>query len=583
MPRSFRKETSNVNSGTENSSEENISRTHRQNSERPPLSNSSSKVGSNKISKEPSRQNSIQNLKNENSKNNSKQNSRNESRNSTYKSNSNKIPSGNFENDFISEVNILRNDPNLIKEDLNDFEKEIKQIYSNKPNYLKKISDLFSKIRSSKTNKIQKDEKLCLLANQYIQELKNSNSKKFYIKEHNELEKELKYDFEEVKLFHNYISTAISPRKALLDMIFNEKDLLNLNGDYLIKPLINYIGISHEKLKDIPITIVIVIDNNKLSKEKPLIEGLISEINRVRTNPQSYLKYINKKNNCYQNLIDAKKVNPIKINDNLVRAAENRINDIDQNKENLNDDELKKFLNQFGEKFHNIKEYISPKKKYAKEFICEMIQKTDLNDILLNKNLNYIGFSESKKGNLVILFADNFDSKNNLNKISIPHLKRKLKRPNFTNDEIEQMKNDFNIFDVTRTGKIKPNIILLFIEKEKEFCEENPFYLLALKQLNNSKNNLNGINVNEFINAVQKVILDNNESNFENIWKNVFQIYFDKSPKSKLLNKEILTSVIKEMGFETSDEEIDELVDKMGSDIDEDKFVKIMKSIENQN
>ena len=145
------------------------------------------------------------------------------------------------------------------------------------------------------------------------------------------------------------------------------------------------------------------------------------------------------------------------------------------------------------------------------------------------------------------------------------------------------MKNDFNIFDVTRTGKIKPNIILLFIEKEKEFCEENPFYLLALKQLNNSKNNLNGINVNEFINAVQKVILDNNESNFENIWKNVFQIYFDKSPKSKLLNKEILTSVIKEMGFETSDEEIDELVDKMGSDIDEDKFVKIMKSIENQN
>ena len=295
MPRSFRKETSNVNSGTENSSEENISRTHRQNSERPPLSNSSSKVGSNKISKEPSRQNSIQNLKNENSKNNSKQNSRNESRNSTYKSNSNKIPSGNFENDFISEVNILRNDPNLIKEDLNDFEKEIKQIYSNKPNYLKKISDLFSKIRSSKTNKIQKDEKLCLLANQYIQELKNSNSKKFYIKEHNELEKELKYDFEEVKLFHNYISTAISPRKALLDMIFNEKDLLNLNGDYLIKPLINYIGISHEKIKDIPITIVIVIDNNKLSKEKPLIEGLISEINRVRTNPQSYLKYINKK------------------------------------------------------------------------------------------------------------------------------------------------------------------------------------------------------------------------------------------------------------------------------------------------
>lgn len=35
-------------------------------------------------------------------------------------------------------------------------------------------------------------------------------------------------------------------------------------------------------------------------------------------------------------------------------------------KENLSEEELNKFLIQFGEKFHNVKEYISIKKKFAK-------------------------------------------------------------------------------------------------------------------------------------------------------------------------------------------------------------------------
>jgi len=577
MPRSYKKDSSNPNSEpqTPTESDDNKSRSYRQ---RPPINNTNSKPQSNKMSKESSRTNSIQNLNSKNdssnnSRNDSKQSSRNESRNSTFKSGSrrfSKNPYGNFEGDFISEVNYLRADPSLIKDDINNFEKDIKQSYSNKPNLLKNVNQLFSNIRNTKTNQIQRDEKLSLLANQYMEELKNSNSKKFYTKNQNELEKDLKMDFEEIKISHNYISTSNTPRKALFEMIFNEKDLPNSNGDDLINSKVHFIGICHEKIKDIPVTIVIVTDSNKLLKEKPLIEGLISEINKLRNNPLTYLKYISKKSNSYQSLCEARKVNSIKINDNLVRAAENRIND----------EELIKFLSQYGERFRHVKEYVSPKKKFAKEFVCDMIQKTNLDEILLNKEFNYIGFSESKKGNLVILFADNFDMKNTTTQISISNLKRKVKRPNFTQDEIDQMKNDFNIFDITRTGKIKPNIILLFVEKEKEFCNENPFYLLALKKLNIHKNNLNGINVNEFIDAVSNVISEQNEEDFEKNWTEIFNIYFDDSPKSKLLNKEKLIEIIKEMGFETTDDEINEMIDKMGEDIDQHKFVKIMKNIE---
>ena len=180
MPRSYKKDSSNLNSGSQTPSEsdENKSRSYRQ---RPPINNSNSKPQSNRISKEPSRTNSIQNSKNDSSntsKNDSKQSSRNESRNSTFKNSSrrfSKNPSGNFKGDYISEVNYLRADPSLIKEDINNFEKDIKQTYSNKPNLLKNVNQLFSNIRNTKTNQIQRDEKLSLLANQYMEELKNSN------------------------------------------------------------------------------------------------------------------------------------------------------------------------------------------------------------------------------------------------------------------------------------------------------------------------------------------------------------------------------------------------------------------------
>jgi len=281
-------------------------------------------------------------------------------------------------------------------------------------------------------------------------------------------------------------------------------------------------------------------------------------------------------------LAEAKKVNLIKINDTLIKAAENRINDIEQTKDNniLNKEELNKFLSQFGDKFHYVKEYISSKKKFAKDFVCDMIQKNNLDEILLNKDIKYIGFSESKKGNLVVFFADNFDNKNNLNEISISSLKRKIKRPKFTEDELIQMKNDFNTLDILRTGKIKPNIILNFLEKEKEFCEENPFYFLALKKLNTHKNNSNGIDVNEFIDSVRYIIDEQNEDDFDSNWGQIFNIYFDNSPKSKLMNKVMLVDIIKELGFNGTEEEIDEVIDKMGEDIDREKFVKIMKNVE---
>ena len=51
-----------------------------------------------------------------------------------------------------------------------------------------------------------------------------------------------------------------------------------------------FIGICYlKKIKDIPVTIIIVTDNNVILNEKSLIEGLINEINKLRNNPLTYL------------------------------------------------------------------------------------------------------------------------------------------------------------------------------------------------------------------------------------------------------------------------------------------------------
>ena len=163
-------------------------------------------------------------------------------------------------------------------------------------------------------------------------------------------------------------------------------------------------------------------------------------------------------------------------------------------------------------------------------------------------------------------------------KIKVASLKVKVKRPQLTDDEITQIQNDFNEMDILHEGKIKPGLILIFIDKNENFKNKSPFYYDALQKLNNKQNNLNGIDVNTFIDAIKKVINDNYDNDFNN-WKEIYKIYFlGKGGKS--INDKILNETIKELGYEVSDEEIKNLIEKIGGDIDENKFISIMKTIE---
>ena len=130
-------------------------------------------------------------------------------------------------------------------------------------------------------------------------------------------------------------------------------------------------------------------------------------------------------------------------------------------------------------------------------------------------------------------------------------------------------------------GLIKPYIILLIADKNKDWANKNPFYYTALKELNTEENNKNGINVDQFINAVKRVIREYNIEDFDNNWAEIYNLYFgEEKKKNNYIDNDILIQVIKDLGFKISDDEIYEFVDRMEGELNLEKFIQMMKNIE---
>ena len=487
-----------------------------------------------------------------------------------------------FISELFTEINNVRTNIKNYSKEFDKFEDNVKKSYGFKPNIQKDIIKLISKLKNNRINsKLQKNEKLTELAEQYLEELHFSKTRTFYPKDHEELLNDLNSEFKNVKFCKNYISTKEEPLKIIFEILFNEKDVLNGTSDRLLNPESKYIGISHEKIRNIPITIIIVCDSNIEINQESLFDGLLNEINKARNHPQSFLKYINENNENYKKILNGKKYCKLEYNSLLENAAEERGKIFDEENELYDRKKLNKFLSNYGRNYFVICEYIDNPTLTSKDFVINMLQKENIDQILLNRRIKQIGFSQSQNGKVILLFSDAFDKKLDNKEITIETIKRKINRPNFTEDEILQIKNDFNLFDSRSLGLIKPYIILLIADKNKDWANKNPFYYTALKELNTEENNKNGINVDQFINAVKRVIREYNIEDFDNNWAEIYNLYFgEEKKKNNYIDNDILIQVIKDLGFKISDDEIYEFVDRMEGELNLEKFIQMMKNIE---
>ena len=485
--------------------------------------------------------------------------------------------------EFLNELNNIRSNPKKYNNDLNYYEENAKLSYGFKPNTQKEILKLINKIRNSNnTSRLQKNEKLTEFAEQYLQELHFSKGRKLYPKDQDILLNDLNSEFKNVKFCKNYVCTNENPKKGIFELLFNEKDLANGTSDRLLNPEAKYIGIAHEKIRNLYVTVIIVSDTNIQLNQEKLLDGLLNEINKIRNSPQIYLKYIDKQNDNYEKILNARKVCSLEYNNLLEKACEERGKKFIEEQKYYNRKELSEFLSNFGRNYFIVEEYIDDCTLTAKEFVINMFQKENINQIILNRRIKQIGFSQNSNGKIIILFSDAFDAVLEKNEITIESIRRKLFRPNLTEDEILQIKNDFNTFDSRSEGKIKPNLLLLIANKSNDWGNKNPFYYTALKELNNEENNKNGVTFNQFIITLKRVIRDYSREDFENNWEEIFNLYFNEEKKN-VIDNSILYKVIKDLGFNITDDEINEFVDRIDGELNLNKFIEIMKEVESSN
>ena len=155
-----------------------------------------------------------------------------------------------------------------------------------------------------------------------------------------------------------------------------------------------------------------------------------------------------------------------------------------------------------------------------------------------------------------------------------PVRRRAFERPGLTEDEIEEIREAFALFDTDNSGRIDPKELKAAMQS-LGFEKKNPTIYNMIADLDNHENS-DGINFENFLDAITDK-LGNKESR-DGIAR-IFDLFDDD--KSGNISIHNLRRVAKELGENMTDEEIMEMItaadiDKDGM-INEEEFWRVMK------
>ncbi|CAD8054527.1 unnamed protein product [Paramecium primaurelia] len=143
-------------------------------------------------------------------------------------------------------------------------------------------------------------------------------------------------------------------------------------------------------------------------------------------------------------------------------------------------------------------------------------------------------------------------------------------RPGLTEDEIEEIKEAFNLFDTEGTGRVDPRELKAAMQS-LGFDQKNPTIFNMIAELENEGTD---IDFDQFLDAITSK-LGNRESR-DGINK-IFDLFDDDGSNSINLNN--LKRVAKELGETMTAEELSEMLERAasnGRDISREDFYNIM-------
>ena len=153
--------------------------------------------------------------------------------------------------------------------------------------------------------------------------------------------------------------------------------------------------------------------------------------------------------------------------------------------------------------------------------------------------------------------------------------KVKIQRPGLSNEEIEEIKNAFDKYDLQKTGKIKPKQFLKEMSS-MGFNIKAPYIYKLISELDTEEAEKNGgVPIDEIFKAINNK-LGNTES--EEGIKQIFEL-FKENPDDNTLSLDSLKAIASSFGISITDEEIKNMLEKAsesGEGLTFEEFCKLM-------
>lgn len=529
--------------------------------------------------------------------------------------------------DYITdEINRFRETPASYVSDLQNYKSEI-NIKTYKGKVIKEIYELSSNLKTlPPLPKIENHELLNSACEDYVY-LGIVNNGKHYVEDDDMLEKRLKLSFSGFSKARVFIDVGSHrPEHFITELLVSERDNEKKGRSTLQDPEIKYFGFYHSIVNNDKFTVLILTDKVDPKQETKPEDDFLDTLNLFRGYPLSLVKEIFKfkedlelkKKSATQSTFTKKK--GAKSNDEIVKAYDEKIAFADElvtvlkkirithpverytpldkaaseklaliESEGANNytttEEIRDFLsdhisNHFyvAELHGKLSASGSSQPFNATSLIVKLIFDSlsiDFVKSLMFINFNKIGISFNPETETILAFL--VDHALDKTDIKIPvNLRQRVKRPELTPDEVEQIRYDFNRLDIFNQGFIIPNTILLFVNNSRRFVNNNPLYYEAIQSVNSIENNEIGINVNQFIDAVKTCIKKLEDKD----WENFYEIYLRESQK-RALDFSAFEYISKKLGYEMSESELKDTFERIANEkgnISKEEFLKIMKA-----
>ncbi len=153
--------------------------------------------------------------------------------------------------------------------------------------------------------------------------------------------------------------------------------------------------------------------------------------------------------------------------------------------------------------------------------------------------------------------------------------KVKIQRPGLSNEEIEEIRQAFELFDSSGEGKLDPKELISSM-KALNFDKENPtmFNIIADLDTIEAKKN-GGITFDEYVTSINMKLRDSQSK--EGI-RRIYDMFID-DPNSDTININSLRKVALELGENMNNDDLKDMLERTsssGKEITFDEFYEIM-------